>query len=80
LSQKLGEEGITMLLVHIQANGSVDNCAVKSSSGSVLLDRAACAHVQATWRWKTPVVQGKPQAVSTQVNVLWNLKQREQEQ
>jgi len=57
----------------------VDNCAVTSSSGSVLLDRAACAHVQANWRWKAPVVQGKPQPVSTQVNIVWNLR-HEQEQ
>jgi TonB family protein len=79
LSQKLGEEGISILRVHISTDGVADDCVITSSSNSTLLDRRACEFVKSQWRWKPPLVQSKPQAAVTNVQVHWNLKQAQQQ-
>ena len=60
--------------VAINTEGSVTDCKVTKSSGSERLDTAACTYVQSHWRWKPPTREGKVLAVSTNVNVVWNLK------
>ncbi|MES2254144.1 MAG: energy transducer TonB [Pseudomonadota bacterium] len=74
ISQRLGEQGRTDMEVAISTEGTVTGCKVVKSSGSERLDTAACAYVQSHWRWKPPTREGKPVAVNTNVNVVWNLK------
>lgn len=74
ISQRLGEQGTSQLQVAISIEGNVTECKVIKSSGSERLDTAACAYVQGHWRWQPPTSEGKPVAVSTDVSVVWNLK------
>jgi protein TonB len=74
ISQRLGEQGTSQLQVAISTEGSVTDCKVVKSSGSERLDNAACEYVKGHWRWQPPTQEGKPVAVSTDVSVVWNLK------
>lgn len=74
ISQRLGEQGTSQLTVAINTEGSVTDCTVSKSSGSERLDNAACEYVKGHWRWQPPTQEGKPVAVKTQVDVVWNLK------
>lgn len=74
ISQRLGEQGTTSMEVAINTEGTVTECKVTKSSGSERLDTAACTYVQSHWRWKPPTREGQPVAVSTNVNVKWDLK------
>jgi protein TonB len=74
ISQRLGEQGTSVLQVAISAAGSVTECKVAKSSGSERLDAAACTYVQEHWKWQPPTQEGKPVAANTDVNVVWNLK------
>jgi protein TonB len=74
ISVRLGEQGTTLMLVHITTEGNVDDCKVEKGSGSDRLDAAACEFVKARWRWSPPTNQGAPTAVSTRVSVKWDLK------
>ena len=73
ISQRLGEEGITLLAFTVTTDGSVANITVANSSGSERLDSAAvsCA---ASWRYKPAIEAGKPVSVSWKTNVVWKLK------
>ena len=74
------EQGLTVIEVHLTDQGVVDDCRIYRSSGSDRLDQAACAHVQAVWRWLPPTVDGKPIAISTRVSIQWDLKMAQQQQ
>lgn len=74
ISQRLGEQGTSTMQVAINTEGSVTDCKIIKSSGSERLDNAACEYVKGHWRWQPPTQEGKPVAVSTDVNVVWNLK------
>ncbi len=74
ISQRLGEQGTTQMQVAISTEGTVTECKVTKSSGSERLDAAACTYVQGHWRWKPPTREGQAVAVSTEVNVKWDLK------
>ena len=74
ISQRLGEQGTSQLQVAITTEGSVSDCKITKSSGSERLDNAACEYVKGHWKWQPPTQEGKPVAVSTSVDVVWNLK------
>jgi len=74
LSQRMGEQGTTLLKVSIDTTGKVTECTVVTSSGSARLDAAAVEYVKANWRWQPPTQAGKPVAATTEVSVKWDLK------
>jgi protein TonB len=74
LSQRMGEQGTTLLKVSIDTTGKVTECTVVTSSGSTRLDAAAVEYVKANWRWQPPTQAGKPVAATTEVSVKWDLK------
>ncbi|MEO8300191.1 MAG: energy transducer TonB [Rhizomicrobium sp.] len=74
ISVRLNESGKSLIEVHITAEGNVDDCKVIRSSSSERLDTAACDYVKRVWRWQPPTNQGAPTAVSTRVEVTWDLK------
>jgi protein TonB len=74
LSQRMGEQGTTLLKVAIDNTGKVTECTVVTSSGSTRLDSAAVEYVKANWRWQPPTQAGKPVSATTEVSVKWDLK------
>jgi protein TonB len=71
-SQRLQEEGTTVLSFTVTADGEVANPTVASSSGHDRLDQAAieCA---STWKYKAAVQNGQPVAVQWKTQVEWKL-------
>jgi protein TonB len=74
ISQRLNEQGVSLIEVHITTEGSVDDCKIAKTSGSDRLDQAACDYVKSRWRWQPPTSQGQPTAATTQIQITWNLK------
>jgi protein TonB len=74
ISQRLGEQGTTTMIVDINTEGTVTDCKIEHSSSSQRLDSAACDYVKSHWRWQPPTQLGKPVAATTRVSVVWNLK------
>lgn len=68
ISQRLGEQGTSELMVTLGTGGDVTACEVTKSSGSARLDTAACDHVKSRWKW-TPIQS----EVRTAVRVVWSL-------
>jgi TonB family protein len=75
LSQKIGEQGPTQLMVDIDTAGVPTHIDVVKSSGSLRLDDAAVAHVMQYWRWEPATQNCKPVNVRTDVSIVWNLQQ-----
>ncbi len=75
LSQRIGEQGPTKMVVEIDVTGTPTNIEVVRSSGSLRLDDAAVAHVKQFWRWKSATRNCKPVAVKIDVSVVWDLSQ-----
>ncbi|MGH6873002.1 MAG: TonB family protein [Rhizomicrobium sp.] len=65
-------EGVTTLSLRVTADGTVENPAVKESSGDAVLDQAAMRCV-ATWRYKAATKDGAPVAAPWTVQVSWVL-------
>lgn len=74
ISQRLGEQGTTEMIVTISTEGRVTAAEVTKSSGSKRLDDAAVQHVTARWRWNPPTQEGKPVEARQIVRVEWSLK------
>lgn len=74
ISQRLGEQGTSLLEVNINTEGNVTACKIAKSSGSERLDSAACDYVKQRWRWQPPTREGKAVEAATRVSVVWNLK------
>ncbi len=72
ISQRLGEEGTTLLAFHITAQGEVTNVTVAKSSGSERLDNAA-VNCASNWRYKPAVESGHPVEVPWRAEVQWVL-------
>jgi TonB family protein len=72
ISQRLGEQGTTILRVEIAPDGSVAGDSVDRSSGSQRLDQAALDFVKEHYRWQ-PMDCKTPVAV--ELRVLWALRQ-----
>jgi protein TonB len=73
ISQRLGEEGVTLLAFTVTADGGVADITVAKSSGSDRLDAAAvsCA---TSWRYKPAIQANLPVSVPWKTNVVWKLK------
>ena len=65
-ARKMGQQGIVILSVLVNAGGTVETLGVKDGSGHVLLDQAAMRAVK-RWHFKPATVAGIP--VSSQVEV-----------
>jgi protein TonB len=74
LSQRMGEQGTTLLKVTIDITGKVTTAVIMTSSGSTRLDDAAAQYVKENWRWQPPTQAGKPVVATTEVSVKWDLK------
>lgn len=74
ISQRMGEEGTTEILVTINTQGSVSACEVSKTSGSKRLDEAACSYATARYKWKPPTQNGQPIEARAKINVIWSLK------
>ena len=74
ISQRLGEQGTSEMLVGINTEGTVSDCKITKSSGSERLDTAACEYVKGHWRWKPPTKDGQPTTAQTPISMVWNLK------
>jgi protein TonB len=74
ISQRLGEQGTTLLNITIDENGHCTEASVASSSGSNRLDTAAMDYVKQRYRWRPATQNGKPVAIRTQIKVVWSLK------
>ncbi|MDE2164148.1 MAG: TonB family protein [Alphaproteobacteria bacterium] len=72
ISQRLGEEGTTLLAFHITAQGDVTNVTVAKSSGSERLDNAA-VNCASNWRYRPAVEAGHPVEVPWRAEVQWVL-------
>jgi protein TonB len=72
VSQRLGEEGTTMISFKVKTDGSVSDVTIAKSSGSERLDTAAisCA---GHWRYKPATQDGVPVERSWQANVVWKI-------
>jgi protein TonB len=73
ISQRLGEEGVTLLAFTVTAEGGVADISVAKSSGSERLDSAAVA-CATTWRYKPAIQANLPVSVPWKTNVVWKLK------
>ena len=73
ISQRLGEEGVTLLAFTVTTDGSVANITVAKSSGSERLDSAAVA-CATSWRYKPAIQANQPVSVPWKTNVVWKLK------
>ena len=73
ISQRLGEEGVTLLAFTVTAEGGVANITVAKSSGSERLDSAAVA-CATSWRYKPAIQANQPVSVPWKTNVVWKLK------
>jgi TonB family protein len=72
ISQRLGEQGTTILAVQINAAGDCIDASIKKSSGSDRLDQAAIDYVKARWKWQpTPEAGGGTRSDTAQV--VWSL-------
>jgi TonB family protein len=70
ISQRLGEQGTTVMQVAVDTSGNVTACTLSKSSGSARLDSAACDWVKTRWKWQ-PSSRG---AIGIAATVAWNLK------
>lgn len=73
LSRRYGEQGIVMLRVFVQPDGSAGSIEIQSSSGYPLLDEAAKTAVQ-NWRFSPATVDGKAIAEWYQVPIPFKLQ------
>lgn len=72
-SVRAAEEGVVNIKYLVQADGTVGECGVVTTSGSSRLDVAACAMVKRRWRFMPATEKGKPVAVYLQAEVSFRL-------
>lgn len=73
ISQRMGEQGVTEMMVIVGPQGAPTSIEITKSSGSKRLDDAAVAHVQARWRWVPATSGGQPVPARAPVRVVWNI-------
>ncbi len=77
LSQRMGEEGTTLLRVSIDPRtGAVADVAVERSSGSLRLDDAAAIFVKENWQWTVSRFDCASGFVITLVSIQWALQEQ----
>jgi protein TonB len=69
----LAEQGLVKIKYLVQADGTVGECVVMTSSGSSRLDDAACTMVKRRWRFTPATQKGKPVAEYLLAEVSFNL-------
>ena len=75
ISIRLQEQGTVAIRFTINADGSVTECQVATTSGKPRLDDAACTMVKRRWKYKPATQDGKPVAqAGTSANVVFQLK------
>ena len=67
------QEGTSQLRLLITPDGHVDRCVLSVSSGSELLDRAACEGVRTASFSPGPSSAGRPVRASVTVPITWRL-------
>ena len=72
LSRRLSEQGVVTVKFVIEADGSVADVAIGRSSGFSRLDQAAL-ECTSKWRFFPATSNGKPMAVSSAINVKYQL-------
>jgi protein TonB len=72
ISQRLGEEGTTLLSFTINTDGSVSGPSISKSSGFQRLDDASLNCVT-RWKYKPATQDGVPVSTQWQANVQWKL-------
>ena len=72
-SKRLGEEGVTMVRLHVLEDGSIDDVQVAQSSGFPRLDETAIKKLK-RWRVKPGTEDGKPVAMWMDLRVVWQIK------
>ena len=75
LDRRLGHEGVVLLALSIDAEGSVTGASVEHSSGYDGLDAAAIAWVKAHWRYKPATRNGVAASEATKASVVFRLTQ-----
>ena len=74
MSRRLGEEGKTILRVHVLSDGSADQVDIKTSSGSLRLDESAQRTVR-TWKFVPAKRGGTPVESWVLVPITFRLEQ-----
>ncbi len=74
LSQRLGEQGTTLLKVTVGLDGKPSAVTVDTTSGSTRLDAAAVQWVKDNYTWEPATRDGKPVVDTIQVKIVWDLK------
>jgi periplasmic protein TonB len=70
----LQEQGTVAIRFIVNPAGSVDECAVATSSGKPRLDDAACTMVKRRWKYKPATQDGKPVPYPATANVVFQLR------
>jgi protein TonB len=74
ISIRLQEQGTVAIRFTVNTEGSVNECAVATSSGKGRLDDAACTMVKRRWKYKPATQDGKPVPWTTTANVVFQLR------
>jgi TonB family protein len=69
---KLKDPAITLMRVHVTAEGGADSCAIAQSSGSALLDQTACEQVKRLWRWHAARAGGQSTEGTALASIVWD--------
>jgi TonB family protein len=73
ISQRLGEQGTTIVTVGIGKDGAPVQVRIDHGSGSKRLDAAAVSYILERYRWQRPPEACKPAATQTTIIVAWRL-------
>ena len=68
------DQGVTQVQVSTSAAGTIMDCHVVETSGSLRLDASACSFVQRNWQGPPPTSDNQRASGSTTVSVIWNLR------
>ena len=74
ISIRLQEQGTVAIRFVINPEGTVDECAIATTSGKPRLDEAACTMVKKRGKYKPATQDGKPVAQNTTANVVFQLR------
>ena len=69
ISQRLGEQGTTLIAGCDLGGRNVNECKVAKPSAPIVSISAACDYVKGHWRWQPPTQEGKPVAANTDVTL-----------
>ncbi|MCS6924834.1 MAG: energy transducer TonB [Candidatus Binatia bacterium] len=73
LARRMGAQGVVVLRVFVQANGTVGEVTVSQSSGFSILDESAVKTVRERWRFVPARLDGRPIASWVEVPIRFVL-------